>query len=66
MDYMYRLHTYCKDDITKIENYELTKADNFKGWVIHHMLELTLDNELACTTNDLIRMDINEKESNSK
>lgn len=56
MDYLYRLHTYCKDDITKIENYELAKADNFKGWVIHHRLELTLDNELACTTNDLIRM----------
>ena len=23
----------------KIENYELAKADNFKGWVIHHRLE---------------------------
>ena len=23
----------------KIENYQLAKADNFKGWVIHHRLE---------------------------
>ena len=27
---------YCKDDISKIENYELAKADDFKGWCIHH------------------------------
>lgn len=29
---------YCTD-ITKIENYEKAKADNFKGWVRHHRLE---------------------------
>lgn len=58
MDYMFRLHTYCKDDITKIENYELAKADNFKGWEIHHRLEITLDGEHACTKDDLIRMDM--------
>lgn len=28
----------CKD-YTKIENYELAKKDNFKGWVCHHRLE---------------------------
>ena len=29
---------YCKD-YENIENYELAKKDNFKGWVIHHRLE---------------------------
>lgn len=31
---------YCKDDISKIENYELALADDFKGWCIHHRDEL--------------------------
>ena len=31
---------YCCEDISKIENYELAKKDDFKGWVIHHRLEL--------------------------
>ena len=30
---------YCCEDISKIENYELAKRDNFRGWVIHHRLE---------------------------
>lgn len=46
MEYKYRLLEYCKE-YQKIENYELTKADNFKGWHCHHRLELTLDNEYA-------------------
>lgn len=29
---------YCTD-ITKIENYDKAKADNFKGWHCHHRLE---------------------------
>ena len=33
------MKNYCKD-ISKIENYELAKRDNFSGWVIHHRLEL--------------------------
>ena len=33
---------YCKEDISKIENYELAKADNFKGWVIHHRDEIRM------------------------
>lgn len=41
-----------------IENYELAKADDFKGWVIHHRLELTMDNEFAHSKEDLIRMDM--------
>lgn len=31
---------YCCEDISKIENYEAAKADNFKGWDCHHRLEL--------------------------
>lgn len=30
---------YCNEDKSLIENYELAKADNFKGWCIHHKLE---------------------------
>lgn len=44
----------CGDDISKIENYELAKADNFKGWDIHHRLE----HELNVTKQDLIDWDI--------
>lgn len=39
-----------------IENFELAKADNFKGWVIHHRLELTLDGEFAHDVKDLERL----------
>lgn len=49
------IRKFCKDDYTKIENYELAKADNFKDWCIHHRLELTLDNEYAHSRADLIR-----------
>lgn len=27
---------YCPEHYTEIENYELAKADNFKGWICHH------------------------------
>lgn len=30
---------YCNEDISLVENYELAKADNFKGWSCHHKLE---------------------------
>lgn len=30
---------YCCEDISRIENYELAKKDNFKGWACHHRLE---------------------------
>lgn len=30
---------YCCEPTSKIENYELAKADNFKGWEIHHRFE---------------------------
>lgn len=50
--------SFCKDDISKIENYELAKADNFEGWVCHHRLELTMDNEHAHSREDLKRMNM--------
>lgn len=34
----YCLKQYCRD-IENVENYEKAKADNFKGWNIHHRLE---------------------------
>ena len=33
-----KVHRYCIDN-TKIENYELAKAEKFKGWNRHHRLE---------------------------
>lgn len=50
---------YCREgEESKIENYELAKADNFKGWCIHHRLELTLDGEYAHSKEELKRMDM--------
>lgn len=57
MEYKYRLLEYCKE-YQKIENYELAKADNFKGWEIHHRLEITLDGEHAYTKDDLVKMNM--------
>lgn len=52
MEYKYRLLSYCKE-YWKIENYDRAKADNFKGWVCHHRLELTLEDEFARTSEEL-------------
>lgn len=41
---------YCCEDISKIENYELAKKDDFKGWVIHHRLELVETGATADST----------------
>lgn len=49
---------YCKDDISKIENYDKAIADKTKTWVCHHRLELTLDGEFAHTPKELIRMNM--------
>lgn len=51
-------HTYCKDDITKIENYDKAINDTTQTWHLHHRLELTLDGEFAHTKEDLIRMNM--------
>ena len=44
---------YCRDDLSKIENYEKAAADTTQTWVIHHRLELTLDGEFALTPEQL-------------
>lgn len=56
------LSSYCKDDITKIENYEEAKADGFNGWQLHHRLEThTSDGELRkvdLLAKELIALDM--------
>ena len=46
---------YCKDPIEKIPGYkEAMESDEV--YVIHHILELTMDGDRANTVEDLIRM----------
>lgn len=54
----WRAKRYCKDDISKIENYDKAIADTTQTWHIHHRLELTLDGEFAHTHEELKRMDM--------
>lgn len=50
---------FCKnDEYELIENYDLAKADNFKGWHCHHRLELHPDNTLRFTQESLERLDL--------
>lgn len=50
---------YCRSgEFERIANYELAKADNFKGWCIHHRLELTLNGEYAHSKEELKRMNM--------
>ncbi len=44
---------YCRDDISKIENYDKAISDTTQVWHIHHRLELTLDGEFALTSKQL-------------
>lgn len=46
---------FCKDDISKIENYAAAIADKDNMWHCHHRLELTLDGEFALSKADLKR-----------
>lgn len=48
---------FCKDDISKIENYDLAINDN-KKWDLHHRLEFTINDEIAHSKEDLIRLDM--------
>lgn len=43
----------CRDDISKIENYDKAINDKTQTWDIHHRLELTLDGEFALTREQL-------------
>ena len=51
-------HKQCRDNISKIENYDEAINDTTQTWVIHHRLELTLDGEHAYTKDDLVRMNM--------
>ncbi len=55
MKYKYVLKKYC-DEIEKVENYDLAKADNFKGWVVHHRLEISVNGEEVITPAELDRL----------
>lgn len=57
-----RVNKLCCEDISLIENYEKAKADNFKGWCIHHRLEThNSDGErrpVDITSKELIALDM--------
>ena len=48
-----RVRKYCRDDLSKIENYDKAIADTTKTWALHHRLELTLDGEFALSREQL-------------
>lgn len=47
--------SYCKDDISLIENYQEAK-ESPELWVCHHKLEITLNGEQALSFNELNRL----------
>lgn len=47
---------YCKDDISKIENYEQAINDKENIWECHHRLQLTLEGEFAHNRKELKRL----------
>lgn len=53
-----RARLYCKDDISKIENYDKAVADTSQTWVIHHKLELTLNGEHARYADELMTLNM--------
>lgn len=50
-----KVKRYCRDDISKIENYDKAIADTKRKWDLHHRLELTLDGYFANSVEDLKR-----------
>ena len=52
-----RVKEFCKDDITKIENYEEAKADT-ETWDCHHKLELHPDHSVRFTRASLKKLDL--------
>lgn len=52
-----RLRKICKE-IEHVENYNQAEQDNFHGWILHHRLELTLENEQSHTAEELIRLNM--------
>ncbi len=47
---------FCKDSIHLIENFENAKNDPINTWVLHHRLELTMDDDFAHSAEELKRL----------
>ena len=50
------LQKYCSEPLTQIENYEKAKLEDFKGWCIHHRLELHPDCSVRFTASSLKKL----------
>ena len=51
----WNLNRLCTD-LHLVENYEKAVADNFKGWILHHRLELHNDYSLRYSREALIKI----------
>ena len=49
-------YKYRDEDQHLIENYELAKEDDFKGWVLHHRLEFDLEGNEVHTPASLKKL----------
>lgn len=49
---------FCRDDISKIENYDKAVADEKHSWHCHHRLELTHEGDFANDVDTLKRMNM--------
>lgn len=54
----FKLRYVRQGELEKIENYELALKDDFKGWDIHHRLEMSLENENIRSMTDLISLNM--------
>ena len=52
-----KVKSYCKDDISLIENYS-EAVNSSEIWVCHHRLETTLNGEAALSHTELIRLNM--------
>src|SRR5574344_983409 len=53
----YYLRKYYCINLEEVENYNLAKKDNFKGWDIHHRLE-TNNSDVNLSRKELIALDM--------
>lgn len=51
-----KIQRYCRDEISKIENYEQAINDKENVWDCHHRLELTINGEFAHTSKELDKL----------
>ena len=62
-DFEYRLRNtalkYVREgELELIENYEQAKAENFNQWVVHHRLEISINNEVVHSQESLKRLNM--------